>query len=46
VSLDDFNRVQLLFGPSPVHPLDRLTEHLGGEVDATVMMRVERDPAV
>jgi 1-aminocyclopropane-1-carboxylate deaminase len=33
VSLDDFNRVQLLFGPSPVHPLRRLTEHLGGDVE-------------
>ncbi len=33
MSLDDFNRVQLLFGPSPVHPLRRLTEHLGGEVE-------------
>ncbi len=30
VSLDDFERYPLLFGPSPVHPLDRLTEHLGG----------------
>lgn len=26
----DFARYPLLFGPSPVHPLDRLTEHLGG----------------
>jgi 1-aminocyclopropane-1-carboxylate deaminase len=33
MSLDDFNRVQLLFGPSPVHPLRRLTEHLGGDVE-------------
>jgi 1-aminocyclopropane-1-carboxylate deaminase len=33
VSLDDFDRVQLLFGPSPVHPLPRLTEHLGGDVE-------------
>jgi 1-aminocyclopropane-1-carboxylate deaminase len=32
VSLDDFNRVDLLFGPSPVHRLQRLSEHLGGEV--------------
>jgi 1-aminocyclopropane-1-carboxylate deaminase len=30
VSLEDFPRVPLLFGPSPVHPLERLTEHLGG----------------
>jgi 1-aminocyclopropane-1-carboxylate deaminase len=30
VSLDDFDRYPLLFGPSPVHRLDRLTEHLGG----------------
>jgi 1-aminocyclopropane-1-carboxylate deaminase len=33
VSVDDFNRVQLLFGPSPMHPLQRLTEHLGSEVE-------------
>jgi 1-aminocyclopropane-1-carboxylate deaminase len=33
VSLDDFARVPLLFGPSPVHRLERLTEHLGGEVE-------------
>jgi 1-aminocyclopropane-1-carboxylate deaminase len=30
VSLDDFARYPLLFGPSPVHRLERLTEHLGG----------------
>lgn len=30
MSLDDFERYPLLFGPSPVHPLDRLGEHLGG----------------
>ena len=30
MSLDDFQRYPLLFGPSPVHRLDRLTEHLGG----------------
>jgi 1-aminocyclopropane-1-carboxylate deaminase len=29
VSLDDFPRYPLLFGPSPVHPLERLTAHLG-----------------
>jgi 1-aminocyclopropane-1-carboxylate deaminase len=28
--LADFPRYSLLFGPSPVHRLDRLTEHLGG----------------
>jgi 1-aminocyclopropane-1-carboxylate deaminase len=33
VSLADFDRVPLTFGPSPVHPLRRLTEHLGGAVD-------------
>ena len=26
----DFDRYPLTFGPSPVHPLDRLTAHLGG----------------
>ncbi|MCM3845222.1 1-aminocyclopropane-1-carboxylate deaminase [Pseudonocardia sp. DR1-2] len=30
MSLDDFARHPLLFGPSPVHPLDRMTAHLGG----------------
>ncbi|GAA4884913.1 1-aminocyclopropane-1-carboxylate deaminase [Actinomycetospora straminea] len=30
MSLDDFERYPLLFGPSPVHRLDRLTAHLGG----------------
>ena len=30
MSLQDFPRYPLLFGPSPIHPLDRLTEHLGG----------------
>ncbi|KDN21683.1 1-aminocyclopropane-1-carboxylate deaminase [Amycolatopsis rifamycinica] len=30
MTLDAFPRFPLLFGPSPVHPLERLTEHLGG----------------
>src|SRR5687767_5070148 len=30
MSLADFPRYPLLLGPSPVHRLDRLTEHLGG----------------
>ena len=30
MSLDDFDRYPLLFGPSPVHRLDRLTDHLDG----------------
>jgi 1-aminocyclopropane-1-carboxylate deaminase len=30
VSLDDFPRYPLLFGPSPVHPLERLSADLGG----------------
>src|SRR3954447_19886139 len=30
MSLDDFPRHPLTFGPSPVHPLERLTAHLGG----------------
>ncbi|GAA2091882.1 1-aminocyclopropane-1-carboxylate deaminase [Actinomadura alba] len=29
-TLDSFPRERLLLGPSPVHPLPRLTEHLGG----------------
>ena len=28
--IQDFARYPLLFGPSPVHPLERLTAHLGG----------------
>src|ERR1700741_2600686 len=28
--LDSFARHPLTFGPSPIHPLDRLTSHLGG----------------
>jgi 1-aminocyclopropane-1-carboxylate deaminase len=31
--LDDYPRVPLLFGPSPIHPLPRLSEALGGEVE-------------
>jgi 1-aminocyclopropane-1-carboxylate deaminase len=31
-TLEDFPRERLLFGPSPIHPLDRLTAHLGGAV--------------
>jgi 1-aminocyclopropane-1-carboxylate deaminase len=30
VGLEDFDRFPLLFGPSPVHPLERLTAHVGG----------------
>jgi 1-aminocyclopropane-1-carboxylate deaminase len=33
MSIDDFARVPLTFGPSPVHRLERLAEHLGGEVE-------------
>jgi 1-aminocyclopropane-1-carboxylate deaminase len=33
VSLDDFPRIPLLFGPSPIHPLRRLSEALGGGVE-------------
>jgi 1-aminocyclopropane-1-carboxylate deaminase len=31
--LDAFERVPLLYGPSPVHRLDRLSAHLGGRVE-------------
>ena len=31
--IERFDRVPLLFGPSPVHRLERLSEHLGGAVD-------------
>jgi 1-aminocyclopropane-1-carboxylate deaminase len=30
MSIEDFLRYPLTFGPSPIHPLDRLTAHLGG----------------
>ncbi|MEU5692672.1 1-aminocyclopropane-1-carboxylate deaminase [Actinosynnema sp. NPDC020468] len=30
MALTDFARFPLTFGPSPVHPLERLTRHLGG----------------
>jgi 1-aminocyclopropane-1-carboxylate deaminase len=33
MSLDDFRREPLLFGPSPVHPLPRLSNALGGRVE-------------
>jgi 1-aminocyclopropane-1-carboxylate deaminase len=28
--IEDFERYPLTFGPSPIHPLERLTAHLGG----------------
>jgi 1-aminocyclopropane-1-carboxylate deaminase len=33
VGLADYDRVPLLFGPSPVHRLERLERHLGGRVE-------------
>ena len=33
MNLSAFPRQPLLFGPSPIHRLDRLSEHLGGEVE-------------
>ncbi len=33
MTLDDHRRQPLLFGPSPVHPLPRLSEALGGRVE-------------
>ena len=33
MSLNDFRRELLLFGPSPIHPLPRLSEALGGKVE-------------
>jgi 1-aminocyclopropane-1-carboxylate deaminase len=36
--LEDYARYPLLFGPSPIHRLDRLTKHLGG---ATVWAKRE-----
>ncbi len=31
--LEDFERYPLTFGPSPIHPLKRLSAHLGGKVE-------------
>jgi 1-aminocyclopropane-1-carboxylate deaminase len=33
MSIDDFARIPLTFGRSPVHRLERLSEHLGGKVE-------------
>lgn len=33
MNIDDFRREPLLFGPSPIHPLPRLSSALGGEVE-------------
>ena len=33
MGLDSFERVPLLFGPSPLHRLERLSDHLGGKVE-------------
>src|SRR5881396_809108 len=33
MALADFDRVPLLFGPSPIHRLERLSEHLGGRIE-------------
>jgi 1-aminocyclopropane-1-carboxylate deaminase len=33
MGLDEFERYPLLFGPSPIHPLRRLSAHLGGQVE-------------
>ena len=33
MALADFDRIALLFGPSPVHRLERLEAHLGGKVE-------------
>ena len=33
MSITDFRREPLLFGPSPIHPLPRLSEALGGRVE-------------
>jgi 1-aminocyclopropane-1-carboxylate deaminase len=33
MALADYARVPLLFGPSPVHRLERLSDHLGGRVE-------------
>ncbi|MEM7093898.1 MAG: 1-aminocyclopropane-1-carboxylate deaminase [Actinomycetota bacterium] len=33
MSLDDFPRHPLLFGPSPIHPMPRFSEALGGQVE-------------
>ena len=40
MGLSDFPRYPLLFGPSPVHRLDRLTEHLGGAANGQEITRL------
>ncbi len=30
MAITDFERYPLMFGPSPIHPLPRLSAHLGG----------------
>ena len=50
--LSDFPRYPLLFGPSPVHPLERLTAHLGGpriwakreDCNSRARVRRQQDP--
>ena len=32
-ALEKFPKVNLLFGKSPIHRLDRLTDYLGGDVE-------------
>ena len=52
MKLDEFDRYPLLFGPSPVHPLDRLSAHLGGaaiwakreDCNSGPRIRREQDP--
>jgi 1-aminocyclopropane-1-carboxylate deaminase len=41
VSLADFERVSLTFGPSPVAPLERLGTHLGGQVEIRLCARLQ-----
>ncbi|HVL60736.1 MAG TPA: aminocyclopropane-1-carboxylate deaminase/D-cysteine desulfhydrase family protein, partial [Microbacterium sp.] len=40
MALADFPRHPLTFGPSPVHPVNRLSDHLGG---ARIWMKREDD---
>jgi 1-aminocyclopropane-1-carboxylate deaminase/D-cysteine desulfhydrase-like pyridoxal-dependent ACC family enzyme len=44
MSLADFPRLPLLFGPFPVHRLKRRTRHLGGQLEGILTDRSDRVP--
>ena len=40
--LEKFERYPLMFGPTPIEKLDRLSEHLGGSIE----IYAKREPGV